>query len=693
MIYGDQSVADLDHKYEQAKSARMEFEPDWMLNRSFFANQQWVMYLGGRVTRPELDPRRQLVTDNRITPVVTARVARKAKNRPMFTATPQGADDKAIDGSRIAERVLENDWDALDLQPKLFTALLWADVCADGFIKVFWDKTKGEKGQFLFGPDGPITNPEDGTPLRAEEIDKLPVNLDPAALEQIRVEDIAAGDVCVEVMSVFELYPDPLATSMEDLEWMIEEKIRSLEYVKRRYPTDINDQPFEPVADAQLPSGITEGWVGTGHLFSGSSSNYEGVKLREYWCKPNSQHPNGWWSVWANDTLLRAEEPFDPMPYSKFGSVQVPGRFWSQAVTTNLRGPQHDLNTLRTQIKENARRIGNPALMKSRQANVEYHGVPGEVIEYDSTVQDPTPSYLLPPDVPVYMENEIGRIEKSIEEISGMHEVSRATVPTGVTAASAINLLQEADETRMGPEIQQMEKALAILGTKILKLRAKFNTDERLIKISGEDGNWDIFAFKGEMLGNDPRVEVQAGSAMPRSKAAKQAAMTETLGMMLQYGVPVDERNLRKFLKDYEVGGLDRLFEGFTEDAKQVNRENRLLVNERLIPINAFDNHEFHVAEHTEFMKSSRFAGLPEAIQLRFDQHVKMHREYMNNIIEQQMKAQAQEQQQQQQLELEMNDAERQAEAEIETGEKLVDAKIEENMNTNGGNNASDSTT
>ena len=645
MEYGDLTVTDLNHKYEQARDARLPFEADWMLNRAFFDGLQWVMYSGNRITRPYIDPRRQLVTDNRMKPVVTSRVARKTRNRPMFSATPQGADDKAIDAARMGERNLENDWEALHLQSKLFNALLWADVCCDGFIKTYWDKTKGDKAPFLFGPDGPLMNPQDGTPLKAEEIDLIPDEELGVIGNDIRVENVAVGDVCCEVLSPFELYPDPLATGMDDIEWMIEEKIRSIEYVRRRYPKTLSGGQFEPQEDSDIPEGLGAGWVQTGQLYSGSSASYRGVRVREYWCKPNSVHTNGWWAVWINDTLIKSEEPPDPMPYTKFGSTESPGRFWSRAVASDLRGPQQDLNILQTQIKENARRVGNPAVMLSRQANVRFQGLPGEKIEYDSTVQDPMPQYLEPPGIPVYIENQIERIEKSIEEISGMHEVSRATVPNGVTAASAINLLQEADETRLGPEILDMEQSLGQLGTKILKLRARFNTDERLLKIAGEDGNWDIEAFRGEMLGSDPHVEVQAGSAMPRSKAAKQAAMTEVLGLMLQYGVPIDERNMRKFLKDYEVGGLDRLFEGFTEDAKQVNRENRQLIEGiTLVPINVFDNHDFHIAEHTEFQKSNRYYYLPPDAKARFEQHVNEHRQYQVQMVNTQLEQTSQEQ-------------------------------------------------
>ncbi len=670
------SAMGLESLLNDAKTARQPYEADWYLNRAFFIGQQWVAYIAGAVTRPpSLDTTRQYVTDNRIKGIIISRVARKAKNRPSFSATPQSADDKAVDAARIGERILINDWEGQRLQSKMFTALMWADVCCDGFIKTYWDSKAGKRFEALVGPDGqPVPGPS-GQIARPEDAEALAQMMPPEMMAELRVETVNQGDIKNEVLSPFEFFPDPLATSMEDLEHCFEEKIRSLQYMKERYPTDVKGELYTPVPDANIPLGVSEGASGyTGNLFKGGGTHSGGVRCKEVRVKPCDNYPNGYMAIWANDTLLvQDDKPDDPMPYIKFASEEVPGRFWSAAVTTDLRGPQVDLNVIRTQIKENARRFGNPAIMCSRQAKVEYHGVPGERIDFDSTVMDAKPEYLIPPPMQAYIENEIGRIEKSMEEISGLHEVSRATVPAGVTAASAINLLLEQDETRIGPEIQQMEFALGQWGTKILKLRAEYNTDERIVKIAGEDGNWDVFAFKGEMLGEDPHVEVQAGSSMPRSKAAKQAAMTEVLALVFQYGVPVDERNLRKFLKDYEAGGLDRLFEGMTEDAKQVNRENRLLLEGQQVTINGYDNHEFHVAEHTEFQKSHRYAQLPPEIKQFFEQHVVEHRMYLAELAEMQAMNQA-----------EAGQAQIESEAQADQSTELVKAEA----NNTGGTSA-----
>jgi hypothetical protein len=335
-----------------------------------------------------------------------------------------------------------------------------------------------------------------------------------------------------------------------------------------------------------------------------------------------------------------------------YSSIPAPDRFWPTAITTHLRPLQIELNKLLSQILENAKRVGNPAILTSRQANIEYTGLPGERIEYDSTVQDAVPSYLEAPNVPTYVREQIDRIIESIAEISSIRDVSKATVPSGVTAASAINLLQEAANTVIGPEVDDMGLALGIGGSKILALRAQFNTDERLLRIAGDDGDWDITAFRGAMLRDNTTIEVQPGSAMPQSQAAKQAAMYEHLSLLMQYGIQLDPRDLRQFFKDYEVGGLERLFANLGRDEQQTNREHRIMLNGQPLPTNEFDNDEFHIAAHEDFQKSDRYTKLPPEHQQIFVQHVTMHRQRVIETTNMQIAQQQREAMQMQQMAL-----------------------------------------
>jgi hypothetical protein len=246
-------------------------------------------------------------------------------------------------------------------------------------------------------------------------------------------------------------------------------------------------------------------------------------------------------------------------------------------------------------------------------------------------------------EIPVYVREEIGRIEQSMQEISGIHDISNAQVPSGVTAASAINLLMEADDTRLGPEIQLMEKNLAIAGEYILKLRAKFTKNDRTIRIAGEDGGWDIDSYKAEILNSIIGVESQAGSGMPQSKAARQAAMTELLNMALQYQVPLNPRAMRKFFEDYEMGGLEKLFQDIENDESQVVRENRKLYDGEQLQINIQDDDDIHIEGHTDEMKTAKYENSDINVKGNFIAHLTLHKERRMKAVEAQVNQASQE--------------------------------------------------
>lgn len=624
---GDSTVQDFKKLFEKFKNARAPMEPDWFLNSAFYVGQQWLYWNNGRLDRPRLAKWRETVVDNRILPIVTARVAKKVKSRPTFVATPFTGAESDMDAAKVTEKVMEFDWVYLDLQQKLYQAMLFADIMGAGFWKIYWDSDAGESVEVLVDANGQpaLIN---GQIVKADDLGGAPP-------EGLGVKRIAMGDAKVDVLSPLGFYPDPLATSMPELTQAFDEKVRSPDYLKERYDVDMEPNapaPAGPVESRLMPS-LSPAMNANGNV---------GVRVFEFWSKPCATFPKGKRAVYAKDQILLEEDaPLDPQPFVMFSGITVPDRFWPTPVVTQLRGPQIAFNKNKSQVQENANRLGNLSIMRSRQANVGYSGIPGEDVLFDSTVPDAVPQFLVPPNMPGYVLEQQGKLIESMNEISGLHEVSNATVPTGVTAASAINLLQEADDTRIGPEIQDMEASLGKAGTKIARLRAKFVTDERLLKIAGEDESWDIQSFRGTMMGEEPTVECQAGSAMPRSKAAKQAAMLEVLQTMFQYGLVPDQRDLRKFFADYEVGALDALFGGLTTTEQQIQRENRHMSQGLAVPINAYDEDQEHVDGHEEVQRSSAYERWEPQAKEMMELHIQAHRERLVGATNMQIQAQA----------------------------------------------------
>ena len=602
-----------------ARGARSRFEPTWHLNYAYYFGEQWLFWNRGRLDRPRLDPHRVTLTDNRILGIVRTELAKMTKQKPAFQVVPTTSADEDLQAALMGEKILDYLWRHLHMRDRLVDVLLWSRITGAGFWKVVWDSEQGQKVQVLADQEGqPVMHAETGAPMKPEQVTdeegKLP--------EGLQAKTIATGDVHIETVAPFEMLADPIATRMDQCEWCIQENVKSQEYVNQHFgqilPTDTDIAPG-PTEARMFPS-----------YQMGGTSNYKGIKLHEYWCKPNQTHPEGRRAVWAKDKILfEGPNPYKHLPYVMFTGIPIPGRFWPTSVVEQLRGPQTELNKIRSQILENAQRSGNPALLASRQANINYSGVPGERIDFDDTVPNATPSYLQPPQMPQYALQQQEKIEASMQDISGQHEVSDAQVPSGVTAASAINLLQEADDSRLGPSIYDMEENIGIAGQHLLKLVAQYWTEERTVMIAGEDHALDALSFRGALLKGNTRAEVQSGSMFPKSKAAKQAAIQDMLNLMFQYQgqQPMNKRMLGKVLKDLEAGALEKLFGDVSVDESQINRENQQISQSVPLQINPFDNHEAHIEGHTEFQKGPTYLKLGPVVAEIMEQHVREHRE------------------------------------------------------------------
>lgn len=606
-------------------------------------NRQWLSWAGDKLHQPQLSGNRITVVENRIAGCVRTELAKMTKNRPVFTVTPSTGDEEDANAAELAERVMRYMWRHLKMYEQSLKALEWSRICGAGFLKCYWDATIGEPQSVLVGPDGTVLTDDTGRAVRGGQADAL--RLAQQLQAQVQARQIAQGDVRVEVRSPFQMFVDPICDSFPDAEWVIEESVKSLEYVKRRFGDKA--QGIKP--DTAANPGLIEARLVGGMPPSGGQ--YKGVKVREYWCKPSSEHPRGCRIVWAQGRVLAQDEhPFDPLPYVMLTGVPVPGRLWPMSVVELLRGPQTELNKVISQMAENRNRIGNPTLLASKQAIGDPEKfqdsmmLPGGVFYADAGYGpiNQQIGYLDAPPLPEYVPDEVQRIEGAIESISGQHEVTNANVPPGVTAASAITLLQEADDTRLGLAIQDYEEQLGRFGAKVLNLVAAYYTDARTIKIGGDDGAWEIFDFKGAMLRGNTHVEVQAGSAFPQSKAAKQAMIQDWMTFFVQSGNPPHGRQLAQFLRDSGMGASDRLVQEYTTTESQVNRENALMSLGTEMPTNDYDDDEGHVEGHTEFQRQPRYATFSPQIKQIIERHVAEHRAKIAQQQQQALALQAQ---------------------------------------------------
>jgi hypothetical protein len=183
----------------------------------------------------------------------------------------------------------------------------------------------------------------------------------------------------------------------------------------------------------------------------------------------------------------------------------------------------------------------------------------------------------------------------------------------------AIAYLQEEDDTRLGVTVQEFEETMEAVGNHTLKVIAEKYTTPRVVRIYKKHSDDEVFDFFGSMLDGCNGVVVQAGSALPRSKAAKQQYILDLWDRKLEQ----DPRKVRQMLELSE-GEPDE----WEVDLDQAERENHILQNGRDPGVKEWYNHPAHHYVHRNYMKSADYAALPDNLQELFEQHDEEHTYY-----------------------------------------------------------------
>jgi hypothetical protein len=655
----DSTIADLDELLDASRQVRRHFEPQWILNIAMYLGKQWIKVdAAGMLFDVNLGEGQTTLVDNRIRKNVRVNIAKQTKQRPNWVGVPKDPSDEEIQRARLRSIVFEHYWRELNARRKLRSALWYRDTCGAGFWKVLWDQTAGEKTLVLARPGGgPVLVDEHGRPMTPETLQGAPV--DPVALGQVEPREIATGDVSLELRSPFEMLPDDLATEegLETCEHIGEEAIHKIEDLRRRYP----DADLE--GERPGSAGIMESrFPGLSNMLKHGRTNPRnkggrGVKVREIWTK--DKH-----CVWtANGTMLLEEDnPYPFKPYVMFGGLPS-GRFWTDAPVTDQVSPQVELNKTSSQIADNAERFGNPARLIASEAQVDdWQGLPGEEVVFQQVTGNPAydmPSYLSGPEMPAYVQNRIPQIIEALNNASSQQEVAQGTVPEGVTAASAISMLLEANDTVLGPEIEEMGDALVEGGRMILWYLRSFAKTERMARIAGDESMWDIYAFQGEKLGDADADEVEVGSTITSSAAMQQESIRNMLNLLIQNGQVPPPRELRRLMRALNVGGMDNFFATIGRVQRFVSEEHRRMmsgemlgqgqvdpVTQQPITTNSFDDDQTHLEEHQDYQMSASYQEAirkpgGQVIAQLFEAHTAEHRAKLQAAANQQAMAQA----------------------------------------------------
>lgn len=507
---------------------------------------------------------RTMLKTNKILPSLQNRTARLCKSPVKYEVRPDSQDNADKDAARLGIDILNDIWNREQCNEKRIQLMMMMQEAGWSYIKVCWDETKGK---FL-------EDPADG-------------------------EGFFEGDVSVEATNPLEIFNDPLAKSLKESLWVVQAKIRKLDYFREQYPERGMLVKAEGAWLQSLDYEIRLNNLGP----SGPSATTTDQQMRNaaielcYYEKPTKKHPQGRMIISANGVLLEDKElPIGEIPFAKFDDVVIGGRFAAEAVVTHVRSIQDQHTRL---IRKRAQWTNR--MLAGKMSAPKGHGIQqegfndqsGEIVEWNIQPNAPNggePKQLPVPAIPQYAYMEEERLDKQFDEVFGLNELSKGQLPAAGIPAKGMEILLEQDATRMSIMTQQHEFAWSDVGRFILKYVEKYYKSPRLLKITGKNRTYSVSEYTGEDLQGNHDVQVVPGSLIPGNKYLDRQEILNAYNSGL-LGDPMDQKLRQKVLSMMEYGDIQEMWQDLASSIAQAQRFLDMLKKGIQPEINEFDNH------------------------------------------------------------------------------------------------------
>lgn len=535
-----------------------------------------------------VDPKRRISRNrfkiNKILPTIQNRLARLCQSPPKYDVRPKSNSSEDKDCARLGLEIINDIFDRQNFKEKQQDVLMCAMQGGVGYVQVTWDPMLGE----------PMIDPETN-------------------------ELSYTGDIRLEVLNFLEVFPDPLAKSLDDAQFIVKAKVRKLDYFKDRYPERGGAVREE---DVWLLSSIYDlkGNAMTSVGIAGAQTNEQmknsAIEL-VYYEKRSREYPNGRMIAVGNGILLEDKElPIGEFDFIKFDDILIGGRFNSEAIITHLRPVQDQYNINRTKCADWIRKTLGGKFIAAKGAGLSQEAInndSGEVVEYNPVPGAAPPSAMSIPAIPSYVYEDIKTLSQEFDFVSGINEASRGVAPGAQMPFRGMALLVEQDQTRISVQTNRNETSYARIGCCILKYAGKNYEMPRMLKVAGDGLEYAVKEFKGADLNENYDVIVIAGSTVPSSKVLKRQDIINAFQMGL-LGDPADPKLRAKVLKMMEFGDVAEMWKDQALDEQCVKKMIAVIEEGEMPnpPGHEWDNHEMFIKQMNDYRKTDKFEKMSD---------------------------------------------------------------------------------
>lgn len=511
----------------RAREARRALIPQWKLNYRSLNNRNY---------RPSAAPWDEEPAVNQVWPVIASMVSWMTDQRPTFRTTPTAeAFSEYWDFydalSRDLNTIIASSYTNYNIEMEMSKMLWDTHTYGIGYIKTQWE------------------------PWLADGLgDMVPRRVDP-----------------------FTIYPDPFASDLSTLTYIIEAKTMTVADAERSWPgaakllshaayTDDMEQaptridestnPTQPrvvmgsITGPGLPSnspGHTAPYPNGANKLNESpvisvlECYIRGFKTEDADTEGVVKVKDDWRCIVITGNTVLVDKPcseiypFNTHPYDRNVLFDT-GEWYGPCMVEMLAPMQRQINWLLGAISRNIYLMGNPILIEAPNAasrNSRLTNRPGQRF---SGIPGQTVGWMNPPQMHPQLSMEmVAFLKGEIEAISGLSAMIRGFAPGGRNAQGVLDSIQDAAFVRIRASLREMEKTMRGSAMKMAAGISEFYTEPRLMSIIGPDGRQTSLALQarhfyardeedaGTIIPLRFSITADAGSSMPTSKQARAA--------------------------------------------------------------------------------------------------------------------------------------------------------------------------
>lgn len=364
------------------------------------------------------------------------------------------------------------------------------------------------------------------------------------------------GNISIKPVDPFNIFPDPLAESIDNSEFLVYATYRNANQIKQQFPEKASAIEGSRITMSELVA----------ERDNNDTQDANQVLILEMWCrdwvtmdesvegKKQLKYPKGRVITCLPELGILLSDKKNPYKDGKFPFVlmknyDIPFEFWGVGEVEQIMSPQHYVNELTNQIIDNAKNTANMQWIIDKNSGIgqgKLTNRPGLVIRKTpgSEVRRDTP-----PQMPPYVREQIEILKKDIQDISGVFDSLKGEQQGSITAASAILALQEASQARIRLKIKLMEASLSELAQIVYSRMQQFWKLDRWVRVTDIEGNPSFREIGAQVLSNDYDLKVMAGSTMPVNRNAMLDLMIRLAQTNGEDGLPlVDRKAVLEFL-------------------------------------------------------------------------------------------------------------------------------------------------